>query len=61
MTILKSKKNPFRVNKTKIIRRKINNENTKTFKHVLKNDNYLKMLSRKEKQKYEKNSSKKEI
>ena len=61
MTILKSKKNPFRVNKTKIIRRKINNENTKTFKHVLKNDNYLKMLSLKEKQKYEKNSSKKEI
>ena len=30
VTILKSKENPLRVNKTKIIRRKINNENIKT-------------------------------
>ena len=35
-TVLKSKENPLKVNKTKIIRHKISNKNIKTFKYLLK-------------------------
>lgn len=47
-TILESKENPFKVKKTPIIRREINNENIKTCKYLLENmnwDNYLQTQS----------------